>query len=237
MDQLGLDAQLHAQALRALARINVLSHSAGILWPPIRALARRRPQQPISILDLASGGGDVTIGLWHRLRRAGIPARLVGHDKSPTAVEIARQRARQAGADVDFVLGDALDQAGGESFDVTVSSLFMHHLDRGEALLLLRRMKKTARRLVLVNDLLRSRLGYALALAVTRVVTRSSVARVDGPRSVQGAFTVAEVERLAAEAGLSGAAVDCRWPCRFLLSWNAPSDACAQEGEPCGSVM
>jgi len=236
MDQPGLDVQLHGQALRALARINVLSRTASILWPPIRDFGRRQANRPISILDLASGGGDVTIGLWHRLRRAGIEARIVGRDKSPTAIEIAQRRAGEFGADVEFVLGDALAPNASESFDVVISSLFMHHLNRADALLLMERMKQTARHMVVLNDLVRSRLGYALAVAVTQLVTRSPVARIDGPRSVQGAFSLPEVSRLAVEAGLADATIRRCWPCRFLLSWNRPRLAGEREVRACGSA-
>jgi SAM-dependent methyltransferase len=235
MDQPGLDPQLHHRALRALARINALSRSADIFYPPIRDLARRLGGGPLSILDLASGGGDVTIGLWRRLQRSGIAARVVGRDKSPTAVEIARQRAVRLGADVSFEIGDALERREGEAFDVVVTSLFMHHLNRSDAVLLLERMQCAAQHLALVNDLQRCRLGYALAVAVSRLTTRSPVVRVDGPRSVEGAFSIAEARRLAADAGMHGAIVSRRWPCRFLLSWSACAAACV-EGSACSSA-
>jgi 2-polyprenyl-3-methyl-5-hydroxy-6-metoxy-1,4-benzoquinol methylase len=235
MDQPGLNPQLHGQALRALARINLLSRSADILYPPIRDLARHLGGGPLSILDLASGGGDVTIALWQRLRRSGIAARIVGRDKSPTAVDIARQRAARLGADVEFAIGDVLEPAGDEWFDVVVSSLFMHHLDRSDAVRLLEHMKHTARHLALVNDLERSRLGYALAVAVTQLVSRSPVVHVDGPRSVEGAFSVREAQRLAADAGMQGAVISRRWPCRFLLSWTSRVPA-RGEGSSCGNA-
>ena len=41
MDQPGLAEDRHVQALRSLVRINWLSGSAGILWRPIRELARQ----------------------------------------------------------------------------------------------------------------------------------------------------------------------------------------------------
>ncbi|HEY5315746.1 MAG TPA: methyltransferase domain-containing protein [Pirellulales bacterium] len=235
MDQPGLDPQLHDRALRALARINILSRSADILYPPIRDVARRLAGGTLSILDLASGGGDVTIALWQRLRRAGITARIVGRDKSSTAVDIARRRAARLGAAVEFEIGDVLERTPGEAFDVVVSSLFMHHLDRSDAMRLLDHMQHTARHLALVSDLQRSRLGYALAVAVTQLVSRSPVVHVDGPRSVEGAFSVDEARRLAADAGMQGATVRGCWPCRFLLSWTRRAPACG-EGSTCSSA-
>ena len=58
------------------------------------------------------------------------------------------------------------------------------------------------------------------SLLATRVLSGSRVVHVDGPRSVEGAFTALEAQKLAERAGLAGARVSRRWPCRYLLSWS-----------------
>jgi hypothetical protein len=97
-------------------------------------------------------------------------------------------------------------------------SLFLHHLDENEACAFLRLMATTAG-VVLVNDLERSLANYALVFAASRIVTRSPVVHVDALRSVAAAFTLQEARQLAQDAGLSGATIVRRWPCRFLLTW------------------
>ena len=72
------------------------------------------------------------------------------------------------------------------------------------------------------NDLARGWTGLTLAHVGLRLLTRSPVVHFDGPRSVEGAFTPAEALALAAKAGLKGATVARRWPCRFLLTWERP---------------
>ena len=104
-------------------------------------------------------------------------------------------------------------------YDAIITSLFLHHLDEEQAVELLRHMAAAARCLVLVNDLERGRLGYLLAWLGTRLLTRSRIVHVDGPRSVEGAFTKSEAQALAGRAGLEGATIGWRWPCRYLLSW------------------
>src|SRR5437588_2392222 len=91
MDEPGLDAGLHEQALKGLARINFWSASAGILWPAIAELAR---SGPVRLLDVASGAGDVPIRLWQRARRAGVSLEAAACDVSPTAIAHAEARAR-----------------------------------------------------------------------------------------------------------------------------------------------
>lgn len=222
MDQPDLDPEAHSSALTALVRINWWSGSAGILWPQIRDLARSNPGRPLRVLDVATGAGDVPVRLWHKARRAGLPLTVAGCDVSPTALAFAGQRAEKAGTDVRFFQLDALRDSVPEEWDVLTSSLFLHHLDEGPAVELLRRMGAAAQRLVLVNDLERTSTGYRLAWLGTRLLSRSWMAHIDGPRSVEGAFTADEALALARQAGLDGATVARRWPCRYLLQWGRP---------------
>jgi SAM-dependent methyltransferase len=219
MDQPDLDGCQHVHALRGLERINFWSGSVRILWPPILALFRQTSGRPLRLLDLASGAGDVPIGLWRRARRAGLTLDLDGWDVSPRAVAYGRARAEAAGASVRFFEADAIRTAIPPQYDVVISSLFLHHLDEEKARDLLECMARAAKRLILVNDLARCYRGYLLAHLATRLLSASRVVRVDGPRSVEGAFTPDEVRALAEGAGLCGVRVERRWPCRFLLAW------------------
>src|SRR5260370_37024506 len=94
MDQPDLEPRRHGEALHGLARLNFFSRSAGILWPPLAALARRLAPRPVRVLDLATASGDVPIRLWKRARRNGLDLRLEGCDISPVAVAPADSRAR-----------------------------------------------------------------------------------------------------------------------------------------------
>jgi SAM-dependent methyltransferase len=221
MDQPGLDPAEHARALESLARINWWSRSAGILWPPLARLGREA-REPLRVLDVASGAGDVAICLSERARRRGIRLQIEGCDVSAVAVEYARRRAEDAGADVRFFVHDAVAGPVLSGYDVAMSSLFLHHLERETARGLLARLVEQARRLVLVNDLVRCVRGWLMASVGTRVLSRSWVVHTDGPRSVEGAFTVAELRALAEEAGLRGAEVERCWPARMLLTWRRP---------------
>ncbi|HEV7225520.1 MAG TPA: methyltransferase domain-containing protein [Pirellulales bacterium] len=219
IDQPTLDAQRHLQALDGLARVNFWSGSAGILWPAIRALAQTDPQRVWRLLDVASGAGDVPIALWRKAQRAGIRLQVEGCDISGRAVEHARRRAERRRADVRFFQCDALGEGLPGGYDIVASSLFLHHLSEAQAAELLRRMAASASRLVLVNDLLRGRAGFVLAYLGVRALTRCDVVHADGPQSVEGAFTLDEVQALCREAGLAGVSLKRRWPCRYLLAW------------------
>jgi 2-polyprenyl-3-methyl-5-hydroxy-6-metoxy-1,4-benzoquinol methylase len=219
MDQSGLDPAEHAAALRGIARINWLSGSARILWRPLYRLAQEDPTKPLRILDLATGSGDNPLRLWQCFRRAGLRVEMAGADVSELALDEARKRAAIAGAPIRFFALNALYDPLPKDFDVVTSSLFLHHLEDGEAVEQLRHMGGAARQMVLVNDLIRSHINYLLACAGTRILTRSPMVHFDGPCSVAAAFTRAEARQLALRAGLESAQVQWRWPWRFLLQW------------------
>jgi SAM-dependent methyltransferase len=225
MDDPSLPAAPHEQALRGLERINWWSGSAHILWGPIRQLAAERPGQPLRLLDVASGAGDVLLGLARRARRAGVPLDLHGCDLSATALEHARRRAAAHGLPITLVRRDVLTEPLPAGFDVVTTSLFVHHLTDGQAVGLLKSMAESTSRLVLVNDLRRCARGLALAHVACRLLSRSPVVHTDGPRSVAAAFTPDEARRLAERAGLHGATVTRRWPFRFLLAWDKAHSA------------
>lgn len=221
MDQPGLAADEHVLALSGLARINRVSRTASHLWHAIRPLADRQDVPQLRILDVACGGGDVAIALRMNSVRNETPIDVAGCDIRSTAVRLARMRAEEVGADVTFFEHDVLD-AHPEGFDVVCCNLFLHHLDDTQAVSLMSSMRRSASRIVLISDLIRSRPGYALARWGGRLLTRSPIVHSDGPLSVRAAFTAQEALTLARRSGMTGAVVTRLWPGRFLLEWRAP---------------
>lgn len=214
MDDPGLAPDAHRRALAGLARLNRVSGSAAVLWPAVLRLARGL-NRPVRVLDVATASGDVPAGLLTKARRAGISLDVSGCDISPTAVAAAAANCPMG----RFFVHDALRNPLPGGFDVVTCSLFLHHLSSDDALSLLAAMGEAAGRLVLVNDLSRSRFSFLGVWAACHLLTTSPVVRFDGPASVRSAFTPAEALALAERAGLFGATVRSKFPARFLLSW------------------
>lgn len=223
MDEPALDVSEHTRALAGLRRVNWWSRSAAMVQSDLRQLAAGySAERPLRLLDVACGGGDVTTAIARWARLAGLPIRVSGCDISPTALDIARHPADSTGESIEFFQHDLLQQPLPAEFDVVMCSLFLHHLEEADAVRVLRSMAAAATRAVLVNDLIRSRSGYLLALFGTRLLSRSRIVHVDGPLSVAGAFTPHEALHLSEQAGLSGATISRHWPQRFLLIWRRP---------------
>ena len=219
MDAPSLAPARRAHALKALARVNALSGVAQRVWTEILELQNAGAPATLRVLDIACGGGDVVVSLARRAARSGLDLEAHGCDVSPLALEVARKNAERAGIQAQFFELDALRDEIPQDYDLVCCSLFLHHLDEQDAIALLGAMAEGARRAVLVQDLRRTVTGYLLALGVLRVISRSQVAHVDGPRSVEGAFSLEEARELARRAGLDGVRVEACWPQRFQLTW------------------
>jgi SAM-dependent methyltransferase len=126
MDDPALAAADHLHALDALGTINAISRTAARLAAAVRRVAEARGSGPLHVIDVACGGGDVTLAL---ARRLGSAAQVTGIDVSDRAVARARHVAAASGlASAAFEQRDVVAE-GCPPCDVVVTSLFLHHLD------------------------------------------------------------------------------------------------------------
>ncbi len=192
---------LVAECLDDLRRLNLWSGGVSLT---IRALGRLTRDlaagADLEIVDVATGGGDFPRAMAAWARRRGLRARILATDLSP---QILRLAARGASPGIEFAVADArrLPFPDG-SFDVATCSLFIHHLAPDDAVLVLREMRRVSRRSLIVNDLVRSWVGYLGALVLPRAMSKNPLFRHDAPLSVRRAYTRGEMATLADRAGL-----------------------------------
>jgi 2-polyprenyl-3-methyl-5-hydroxy-6-metoxy-1,4-benzoquinol methylase len=222
MDDPQLNSGSHAEALRGLEALNLISTSADLLWAPIKKLSLET-NRTLRVLDLATGSGDILRGLRKKARQDNLSLQLVGTDISKTAIEIAEAEARKVDAQISFMQLDVINEALPQRFDVIATSLFTHHLDPPEVVQLLKKMSEAASEMVIINDLVRSEISYALVWLASRLFTRSQIVRFDAPVSVRASYTIKEMQEMALEAGLTGCSVTFAFPCRMLLVWRRTS--------------
>lgn len=225
MDAPSLDPALHRQALAGLRTLNWVTCSVAIVWPSILRVAQASPERVVRVLDVACGGGDVACGVMQRARAAGVNVQVDGCDLSITAIAASQELANQMGfADAKFLSTDVLKDQLPAGYDVVMCSLFLHHFDDPQTLQILQSMRSATENLLLISDLHRSTWGFFLAWVGCHLFSRSAIVHLDGPRSVEGAYTCQEFVALAKEAGLEGCQLSRHWPERFLLEWRKHAD-------------
>ena len=161
----------------------------------------------IEILDVAGGSGDFARRMLTWAGGDGREPRVTVVDLNPIALAAARDGAGadvESSAGVSAVSADALALPFGDrSIDLVHCSCFFHHLSTAGARDLLSEMCRVSRRLVIVNDLVRSRIATASIWALTRTLVDNRLVRADGPLSVLKSFVPEELMAIGHAVGLS----------------------------------
>ncbi|MGH7588639.1 MAG: methyltransferase domain-containing protein [Gemmatimonadota bacterium] len=192
------------EAYRQLEQVNRRLGGYRATLKPLRRLLIDRPAGNLSLLDVAGGDGLFAEHLVGRLGSAGAPVTAWVLDLSPVATKIAARR-RSGHGRIAAVRGDALLLPFPDrSVDVVHSAAFLHHLGVDDARDMLCEMCRVSRRLVLVNDLVRSWVAAGTIWGLGRLLSRNRLIRHDGPLSVLKAFRPEELLSLVRATGPAG---------------------------------
>ncbi|MBX5491617.1 MAG: methyltransferase domain-containing protein [Chloroflexi bacterium] len=201
LDRSGHDPALLAGNLADLSRVN---RWLGGIRLTLQALERLvvdlPPGAALHIVDVGAGGADIPAAVAEWAARRGLRPRILAVDICPEILRLATRSPMHAVAPL-LADGRGLPFADG-SLDVAICSLVLHHLSPEHAVALLREMGRVARHGIVVNDLVRTWMGYLGAWLLSRALTRNPLTRHDAPLSVRKAYTRAELVELLSRAGL-----------------------------------
>lgn len=220
MDDPSLSDAEHVAALQGLARIHRLTGTVGRFWRSIERLCRAQPTRQLSVMDVGCGDGLLLRKLARRADIEGLSLRLIGCDFSSRALERCQREATADNLSIELHQLDVTNDPLPQPADVIINSLFLHHFSDAQVIEILQHFRVQARKLIVIEDLLRTPLGYGLCWLGTRLLTRSHVVHVDGLLSVRAAFSMAEMQALLRQAGMSDANIYKHWPERFMVEWS-----------------
>lgn len=163
------------------------------------------PAEEVTVLDVATGSGDIPLTLVRRARRRGRRVRVVATDLHEETLAAAREHVEADGTgEVEVARADALNlpYAAGE-FHVAMCHTALHHFDPSDACRLLAELARVASQEIVVTDLVRSRVGLAGTILAARTLwRRHPVTRHDSVVSLRSAYTPVEAAQLARFVGL-----------------------------------
>ena len=156
----------------------------------LRRIAQQTGQPHLSLLEIGAGLGDVPLDARRAMAKNGITLQVTLLD---------RIWSHLPANGVPVVAGDALQLPfRDDAFDVVSCSLFTHHFEPETLPLLAAEALRVARRAVLINDLIRSRLHLALVYMGLPLFS-SRITWHDAPASVRRAYSVGEMRSLLAQ--------------------------------------
>ena len=191
--------------LRSLEQVNrwLLGYRPTLAW------LKRLPhglRDPVHIVDVGSGGGDLLRRIAGWARRHGIALQLTGIDLNPYAARAAAESTpKELG--IAWVTGNALAYRPEKPVDIVVSSLMTHHLEDEEIVALLRWMEATTQVGWFISDLERSERSSRMFGWLEKVVGWHRFVRHDGPVSFRRAFREEDWVQLLAAAEVPREAV------------------------------
>lgn len=175
-----------AASLHDMGRVNRWFGGVSTTRKMVRHVAEHCGKRELSILDVASGSGELPQIVQKQLRQLGLRLEVTLLDKA----------AGHLNGSSNGVVADALSMPfpDGE-FDIVTSSLFLHHLEPCEIRRCINESLRVARIAVIINDLRRSKLHLVAAYA-GRPLFCSRLSRHDAPASVRSAYTTAELRHV-----------------------------------------
>ena len=196
MDDPACDRELLLNTVRQFEGINrLLSSSRRLIRKHLVSRMSPGTDRPYTLLDIGAGGGDIACWLADYCKKRGINIRITCLDNDPWIADFARQNIAGRG-NIEIIEASIFDLPRSVRYDFVFSNHFLHHFDEEDILRILDRLLITARRTLLMNDLLRSKLSYLGYRLCAALFLHHSFAARDGALSIRRGFLPRELEQL-----------------------------------------
>jgi 2-polyprenyl-3-methyl-5-hydroxy-6-metoxy-1,4-benzoquinol methylase len=217
MDDLSVSGALIDQTLKELEVINKWLGGNQVTLTGLNELTKGHHITDLHIADLGCGGGDMLKRVANWGRNQGIRLQLTGVDANPYIIDHARNNCSSY-PEIEFQVANILDDSfQRKQFDVIVSTLFTHHFNNKQLRGLINIWRKQTRLGIVINDLHRHWLAYYFISFITRLFSKSSMVKNDGPISVLRGFRGKEWEQVMEHCGVNIYSLSWRWAFRWLL--------------------
>lgn len=212
MDDYSIQDSRLTDALKELTVINTFLGGNAVSRKGIAALLERIPEHgPVSLLDVGSGGSDLSHSLPADRRTIAI-----------TSLDInfgACQYSKVTYPGLAVVNGSVLDLPFKErSFDIVHASLFLHHFTETELQTIIVSLYRVSRYGVVINDLRRSLFAYIGIVLLTQLFSRSTMVKNDGPISVRRGFVRKELKQLCSQLSTATCSIRRMWAFRWCVT-------------------
>jgi ubiquinone/menaquinone biosynthesis C-methylase UbiE len=202
MDIRELTPEETASVYTWIGRVNRFLGGTRVILKHLENFSKNWPEgQTIRILDVGTGSSDIPAEIIKWAARKKLCVHVTALDIDHRALVFGKSR----NADIRSL---SWVQASCEalpfpdkSFDYVLSSMFFHHLSPAMILKCLEAYDRLAKRGIIINDLYRSRLAYALFDLGTLAVP-SPVFRHDGLLSIRRSFRKNDLKEMIQDSGL-----------------------------------
>lgn len=216
MDDFSIHGEVLHKTLDTLGTINKWLGGNHVTINGLKTILKNHPKsEPITIIDLGCGGGDLLRKISKYFKKEGYILKLIGVDANKDAVMYARSLSKNY-PEISFVDCDIFSEAFNTlQYDVALSTLFLHHFKEEQIIEILNNVKNKATLGVVVNDLHRHPMAYYLFKLVCLTIKNDMIIE-DGLTSILRGFKREELERFSKKLHVNP---HIKWKWAFRFQW------------------
>ncbi len=216
MDDFTLEGKALRTNLDILASINKWLGGNQVSLNGIQKLIKKLPRdQKLVIVDLGCGNGDMLRRVSKLGDRIGYQFKLMGIDANKDSIQYATLLSLGYKNITFHQMNIFSEEFKGLTYDIALSTLFLHHLNNEEIIDKLSLLNKQARVGIVVNDLHRNKVAYFLFNIISFFIN-NKIIRNDGLVSIRRGFKKDELVNFANKLQIKS---DIRWKWAFRYQW------------------
>jgi ubiquinone/menaquinone biosynthesis C-methylase UbiE len=234
LDSFQCPVHLAQAALTVLGRMNRWFGGVTTTQKMVECAARVTGEKRFSLLEVASGLGEVPALVRRNLATCGIELNVTLLDRARS--HLPRSNGKTPAAESRRVVSDALalpfpDRA----FDLVSCNLFAHHLNSNQLAEFVKEGLRVSRRALLINDIVRHPLHLA-SLYASYPIMLNRIAWLDGITSVRRAYLPEEIRSVITSASCSAIPMRIKISRHYLfrmgvIVWTTPPAVSAIDEE------
>ena len=216
MDDFSMKGTLLRDTLDKLGSINKWLGGNTITLNGIKQLLKNQPKtKTYTIVDLGCGHGDILRLVADYGQKHNFNFNLIGIDANQDAIDYASELSVNY-PELTFQNLDIFSEAFQNlDYDIVLSTLFLHHFKNEDIVTLLQNVSRKATLGIVINDLHRSKVAYALFKLLGLVISNHMIVQ-DGLTSILRAFKREDLETLSKT--LNHTSKIC-WKWAFRYQW------------------
>lgn len=218
LDNFELSGQILHQTLAELAIINRYFGNYRAVKKVVLSAIKKTNNQPIRIIDIGCGGGDLLLYLAKIFRKKGINASFLGIDGNAHSLQYGKEKSVDF-PEIGFLQADLLsDDFQLPMCDILISTHFLYHFNNQEVTKFLARQKPFIQNVFIASELERNRLAYWLFFVFSPLLGFSKLTREDGLLAIQRAFKKSELKNILSGENLANVSIKRQFFFRLILT-------------------
>ncbi|WP_142784611.1 methyltransferase domain-containing protein [Changchengzhania lutea] len=216
MDDFSIKGELLHDSLDKLAHINTWLGGNQVTINGLKNILKNHPKnQPLKIMDLGCGGGDILRDVAMFGKRNQYQFELIGIDANKATVDYA-SKLSEGYENISFLHLDIFSEAFNNlEYDVVLGTLFLHHFKEDELIILLKNLLNKTKIGIVINDLHRHKMAYYLFKILCLTISNKMIIE-DGLTSVLRGFKKSEIEHISNKIH---AKYSVNWKWAFRYQW------------------